>query len=78
MRHWRYKYENGYGASIIEQRGSGGKRFELAVCDHADKIIYDTPITSDVLSWLTLDDVDKTLKAIKALPRRDTKLYLRR
>lgn len=71
------KYPNGYGASIIKHDFSYGSKqglWELAVIQYdsivPDKwnITYDTPITDDVLGYLTEEDVDTTLKIIAALP----------
>lgn len=64
----RIHFPNGYGASVIDTGyGSRDGLFELAVLADG-KLCYTTPITSDVLGWLTADDVDATLAAIEALP----------
>ncbi len=66
---WRFKFENGYGASVVKFGGSYGyckDLFELTVFK-GDKICYDTPITSDVLGYLTNDEVLKILGQIKDL-----------
>lgn len=66
-----YKFENGYGASVICNEFSyGGDRglFEVAVLDAAGNIVYDTPITGDVLGYLDFEDVAKVLKDIENLP----------
>lgn len=62
-----YAFPNGYGASVIND-GYGGDsgRFELAVLKD-DRLTYETPITDDVLGWLTEDDVEKALDQIAAL-----------
>lgn len=71
-----YRFENGYGASVVIGKMSyGGDRgfFELAVIKFDDAVCggydldYITPITDDVEGWLTQKDVDKLLKRIKAL-----------
>lgn len=68
-----YKFRNGYGASVVKHPFSyGGKngKWELAVlAGKQQAICYSTPITSDVLGWLTPQAVQKTLQAIKALPK---------
>ena len=65
----RINFDNGYGASIVKSMYSyGGNQdlYELAVIkDNA--ICYDTPITDDVLGYLTEDDVTKCLKQIQNL-----------
>ena len=66
----KYQFPNGYGASVIKNSVSyGGKSglYELAVLNKDGKIIYDTPITDDVLGYLTLLDVTKHLKEVKNL-----------
>ena len=68
----QYKYyaDNGYGASIVQTLYSyGGKQglWELAVLDSNEQITYNTPITDDVLGYLTEEEVNETLKKIKKL-----------
>ena len=63
----RYRFANGYGASLI----IGGMAYgglELAVVGPDGKLCYDTPITSDVLGSLISDEVQPLLAAIAALP----------
>lgn len=69
-----HKFDNGYGASVVQHRFSyGGEEglFELGVLSFSDDgkwgLIYDTPITDDVLGWLTDEDVEAVLKQIEAL-----------
>ena len=67
--HHRYKFSNHYGASVRRNSMTyGGKEglYELAVLFH-DSITYDTDITSDVIGWLTWDDVQVILKKIRKL-----------
>lgn len=61
---WAYRvsYPNGYGASIIKNLFSyGGKDnlWEVAVLKD-DDLCYDTPITPDVLGYLTEEEVVAT------------------
>lgn len=63
-------FENGYGASIIRSTFSyGGSEglYELAVLK-GEEICYDTPITSDVLGYLSEEDVIEVLTLIEELP----------
>lgn len=63
-------FPNGYGASIVcHQFSYGGPDglYEIAVLDGSN-ITYDTPVTSDVLGYLSEEDVEKTLADIEALP----------
>lgn len=65
-----YKFDNGYGASVVCGLGTYGAKdglFEVAVLDRNGNITYNTPITADVLGWLDFDDVAKILNKIKAL-----------
>jgi len=65
----RIFFDNGYGASVIKSPHSyGGNQglYELAVIkDNA--IRYDTPITDDVIGYLTEDDVTNYLGQIQNL-----------
>lgn len=66
----KYRFPNNYGASLIYAPGSYG--LELAVLDFSvnpnGDLIYDTPITNDVLSYLTWEQVADVLIVIKRLP----------
>ena len=62
-------FDNGYGISIIKHSGSYGgtdDQFEVAVLK-GDRICYTTPITNDVLGWLTEDEVVFAAKKVAAL-----------
>jgi hypothetical protein len=66
----RIQFENGYGASIVKHQYSyGGKDglYELAVIDSEGQITYDTPITNDVIGYLTEEDVERHVNEIKNL-----------
>jgi len=65
-----YKFDNGYGASVIQHAGSyGGKSslWELAVLDMFGVLCYDTDITSDVIGYLSWPEVEKKLIEINRL-----------
>lgn len=65
-----YKFDNGYGASVIKHDHSyGGKegKYELAVLDKDGALCYDTPITEDVIGHLTMGDVENLLAEISYL-----------
>jgi hypothetical protein len=75
----RYHYPNGYGLSVVSTESSyGGKKglFEAAViADSEDEgwhLVYDTPITDDVLGWQTEEDIEALKARVAALPRRGT------
>ena len=68
------KFENNYGASVVKHRFSYGgahELYELAVIEYDESgdwdICYDTPITNDVLGYLTEDNVTDYLTQIEQL-----------
>jgi hypothetical protein len=64
------RFLNGYAASIVQGPHTyGGDKglYELAVFGKDGQITYDTPITSDVLGYLSEQEVEKTLSDIKNL-----------
>jgi len=66
-----FKFDNGYSASVVRHSFSyGGSNglWELAVLRDG-WIVYDTPITDDVLGHLTESDVQAILAKIEALPK---------
>ena len=72
--HKVFKFPNNYGASVVQNDYSyGGKKglWEIAVIYFIDvdqwDIDYSTPITSDVLGYLTDEEVCETLERIKNL-----------
>ena len=65
---WKFVFPNGYGASVIDDGyGAEAGLYELGVL-HGGRLTYDTPLTDDVLGWLTADDVVEALDKIEALP----------
>lgn len=66
---YTFTFPNKYGASVVRgERTYGGVQgfFELAVL-HNGKITTDTPITTDVLGWLSDDEVLELLQRIESL-----------
>ena len=64
------QFPNGYGASIVQgEHTYGGKDglYEIAVFGKDGHISYSTPITDDVLGYLSEEEVEKTLTEIKNL-----------
>jgi hypothetical protein len=67
--HKVFKFDNGYSASVVSNAMIyGGKDglFEVAVMKDG-KIVYDTPVTNDVVGWLDFAGVADILNQIKAL-----------
>jgi len=68
----RLTFPNGYSASVVRGSGTYGAAeglYELAVM-HDGRLVYDTPITDDVLGYLSEGDVTERLNEIAMLPRR--------
>ena len=69
----RVFFPNGYGASVVRHMYSyGGNEgfWELAVLEGDNtksKLTYDTPITDDVIGYLTEEKVTELLQQIEAL-----------
>ena len=66
---WRFSFDNGYGASVITVSiayCNEAQPYELAVLKH-DELCYDTPITDDVIGYLTSDEVYDLLDRIEQL-----------
>jgi len=68
---WEYRFQNGYGASVIRNPfsyGGSSGLFELAVLKAPDwEICYSTALTDDVLGCLTDEEVFIWLDNIEAL-----------
>ncbi|PCI28945.1 hypothetical protein COB55_03140 [Candidatus Wolfebacteria bacterium] len=70
----RIIFNNGYVASLISgQRvfSDSISPYEIAIMDKNEKLVYDTPITDDVLGYLTENQVLDYLEEISNLPERD-------
>jgi hypothetical protein len=74
----RHFYPNGYGVSVVQftsPYGSGSYGadeglYELAVLQGLEEdweICYDTPITDDVMGYLTVEDVETIINQVKEL-----------
>ena len=67
---WVFKYDNGYGASIVQHSGSYGNDkglYEIAVLDSHGELCYSTPITDDVIGYANEIKLYETLNRIKTL-----------
>ena len=66
----RIMFDNGYGASVVRHIMSyGGKLglYELAILDKEGDLTYDTPVTNDVIGYLTTEEVTNYLIKIQEL-----------
>lgn len=69
----KHFFDNGYGVSVIKASHSyGGSKglYELAVLKGLEEdweICYDTPITDDVMGYLTKEDVETVLNQVERL-----------
>ena len=71
-------FDNHYGVSVIKSPYSyGGKegKYELAIIvmkpeDKYSELCYDTPITGDVIGYLTPEGVTDIMKQVSELPIR--------
>ena len=71
-------FDNHYGVSVV--RGPytyGGRKglYELAVVymapeDKESQLVYDTPVTNDIMGYLTPDNVTDIMAQVEALPPR--------
>ena len=72
-------FDNHYGVSVIKGPYSyGGKqgKYELAILvmkpsDKYSELCYDTPITNDVIGYLTETEVTELMKQVSELPIRE-------
>jgi hypothetical protein len=65
-------FDNGYGVSVVRHKFSYGNKlnlFELAIIDKSGDIIYSTPITDDVIGYLSEDDVSDTMIKVQRLDK---------
>jgi hypothetical protein len=63
-------FENGYGASVVSHPMSYGVKlglYEMAVLDKNGELTYTTPITDDVIGYLTPEQVTEKLIQIQDL-----------
>lgn len=71
-----FRFENSYGASVVNHEFSYGSEqgyYELAVLyfhnkdSNESELTYSTPITNDVIGWLSVEKVNELLDRIKEL-----------
>jgi hypothetical protein len=64
----RLNFDNGYGISVITLPDVGYTGYEIAVLAD-DEITYGTPITDDVIPYLSSDEVTEIMRQIQELPK---------
>ena len=64
----KLEFDNGYGVSVINGKGTytNDGQYELAVLKNGN-ITYDTDITSDVIGFLSEDEVSEIMKKVQEL-----------
>lgn len=63
-------FENGYGISVVQGDHTYGGSiglYEIAVLDKEGRLNYDTPITNDVIGYLTEPEVSDYMIKIQKL-----------
>lgn len=66
-------FDNGYSVSVIQGYGTytnGPDEWEVAVM-YGNELVYDTPITNDVIGHLSREGVTEVMRQVAALPPRD-------
>jgi hypothetical protein len=66
----RMHFNNGYGVSVVSHSYSYGGRdglYEVAVLDSDNNLTYETPVTNDVIGYLTEEDVSNVMKQVQEL-----------
>ena len=66
----RMHFDNGYGVSVVSHSYSYGGSdglYEVAVLDSDDNLTYETPVTDNVIGYLTEEDVTDVMKQVQEL-----------
>lgn len=66
----RMHFDNGHGVSVVSHSYSYGGRdglYEVAVLDKDGELTYDTPVTNDVIGYLTEEEVSGVMKEVQSL-----------
>ena len=66
----RTHFDNGFGVSVVSHTHSYGGRsglYEVAVLDKDGLLTYETPVTSDVIGYLSEEDVTDVMKKVQEL-----------
>ena len=63
-------FENGYGVSVVWHKHSYGSKnglFEIAVLGKDGDLTYDTPVTNDVIGYLSREEVTNIMEQVQEL-----------
>jgi len=66
----RIHFDNGFGVSVVSHSHSYGGRnglYEVAVLDSDGNLTYETPVTNNVIGYLTEEDVTNVMKQVQEL-----------
>ena len=66
----RMHFDNGFGVSVVSHTHSYGGRdglYEVAVLDKDGVLTYETPVTSDIIGYLSEEDVTDVMKQVQEL-----------
>jgi len=66
----RTMFENNYGVSVVCHAFSYGGNdglYEIAVLGEDGNLTYDTPVTDNVMGYLSKDDVSDVMKQVQEL-----------
>lgn len=66
----KIQFPNGFGASVVKtpfSYGGSNGQYELAVLGQDGRITYDTPVTDDILGYLSEAAVNESLQKIQSL-----------
>jgi hypothetical protein len=66
----RMHFDNGFGVSVVSHSYSYGGRdglYEIAVLYSDDNLTYDTPVTNDVIGYLSEEEVSNVMKQVQEL-----------
>ena len=66
----KLSFDNGYGVSVVRTSWTyGGKEglYELAVLDTQGNLTYDTPVTNDVIGYLSEEEVSDIMEQVQKL-----------
>jgi hypothetical protein len=66
-------FDNEYGISVVRHKysyGSGLDLYEMAIMNKDNDIVYDTPVTNDVLGYLTENDVSNYMIKVQRLEKK--------